>query len=94
MKIMVGFSAGGVSDVLARVYAEEFKRSLNRTVIVENRPGGSGMVAASMVSRADPDGNTLIMISGGYTIIPALQKVDFDPKTALTPINLIASARA
>lgn len=92
MKIMVGFAAGGVSDVLARVYAEEFKRALNKTVIVENRPGGSGMVAASMVSRANPDGNTLIMISGGYTIIPALQKLDFDPKTALRPINLIASA--
>lgn len=92
MKIMVGFGAGGVSDVLARIYAEEFKKRLNKTVIVENRAGGSGTIATAMVSRAEPDGNTLIMVPGTHTIIPALQKLDFDPKTALTPINLIASA--
>lgn len=92
MKIMVGFGAGGVSDVLARIYAEEFKKRFNKTVIVENRAGGSGTVATGIVSRAEPDGNTLIMLPGTHTIIPALQKLDFDPKTALTPINLIASA--
>ena len=92
MRIMVGFAAGGVSDVLARIYADEFKRRLNKVVIVENRAGGSGTVATGMVSRAEPDGNTLIMLPGTHTIIPALQKLDFDPKTALTPINLIASA--
>ena len=52
MKIMVGFGAGGVSDVLARIYAEEFKKRLNKTVIVENRAGGSGTIATAMVSRA------------------------------------------
>lgn len=92
MKIVVGFSAGGITDVFARLFAEEFRKHFAQPVIVENRAGGAGMVAASQVSRAADDGNTLIMISGGYTIIPALQSLDFDPKTALTPINLIASA--
>jgi tripartite-type tricarboxylate transporter receptor subunit TctC len=92
IKLVVGFSAGGITDVMARLFAEELKKHLSQTVIVENRAGGAGMVAAAQVSRGPDDGSTLIMISGGYTIIPALQKLDFDPKTALTPINLIASA--
>ncbi|MET0568933.1 MAG: tripartite tricarboxylate transporter substrate binding protein [Hyphomicrobiaceae bacterium] len=92
LKIVVGFTAGGITDVFARLFAEEFRKHFGQTVIVENRAGGAGMVAASQVSRAQDDGSTLIMISGGYTIIPALQNLDFDPKTALTPINLIASA--
>lgn len=92
LKIVVGFTAGGITDVFARLFAEEFRKHFSQTVIVENRAGGAGMVAASQVSRAQDDGSTLIMISGGYTIIPALQKLDFDPKTALTPISLVASA--
>lgn len=91
-KIVVGFAAGGIADVLARVYADEFKTRLKRTTIVENRPGGSGMIAAASVSRAAPDGTTLIMLSGTYTIVPAMQKLTFDPKTALTPISLIATS--
>lgn len=91
-RIVVGFAAGGIADVLARVYADEFKSRLNRTTIVENRPGGSGMVAAASVSRAAPDGAMLIMLSGTYSILPAIQKLSFDPKTALTPIGLIATS--
>lgn len=91
-KIVVGFAAGGIADVLARVYADEFKSRLQRTTIVENRPGGSGMVAAAAVSRAPSDGSTLIMLSGTYTIVPAMQSLTFDPKTALTPIALIATS--
>lgn len=92
MKMVVGFTAGGIADVLARLFAEEIKKQTGQLVVVENRPGGSGMTAAGQVSRAPVDGNTLIMVSGGYTIIPALQTIDFDAKTALTAINLIASA--
>lgn len=91
-RIVVGFAAGGIADVLARVYADEFKTQLNRVTIVENRPGGSSMVATAAVSRALPDGATLIMLSGTYTIVPAMQKLTFDPKTALTPISLIATS--
>ena len=69
MKIMVGFAAGGVSDVLARIYAEEFKKRLNKVVIVDNRAGGSGTVATGMVSRAEPDGNTLLMATIGTASI-------------------------
>lgn len=92
IKIIVGFSAGGVTDVLARVFAEDLRKRLNTTVIVENKPGGSGTVATAMVSKLPPDGTTLIMIPGTHTMVPSIQKVDFDTKTALTYISLIATA--
>lgn len=92
IKIIVGFSAGGVTDVLARVFAEDLRRRLNATVVVENKPGGSGTIATAMVSKAPPDGTTLIMIPGTHTMVPSIQKVDFDTKTALTYISLIATA--
>ncbi|MCR6736853.1 MAG: tripartite tricarboxylate transporter substrate binding protein [Afipia sp.] len=92
IKIIVGFSAGGVTDVLARVFAEDLRKRLNTTVIVENKPGGSGTIATVMVSKLPPDGTTLIMIPGTHTMVPSIQKVDFDTKTALTYISLIATA--
>lgn len=92
IKIVVGFSAGGVTDVLARVFAEDLRKRLNATVIVENKPGGSGTIATAMVSKLPPDGTTLIMIPGTHTMVPSIQKVDFDTKTALTYISLIATA--
>ena len=92
IRIIVGFSAGGVTDVLARVFAEDLRKRLNTTVIVENKPGASGTIATAMVSKLPPDGTTLIMIPGTHTMVPSIQKVDFDTKTALTYISLIASA--
>lgn len=92
IKIVVGFSAGGVTDVLARVFAEDLRKRLNATIVVENKPGGSGTIATAMVSKAPPDGTTLIMIPGTHTMVPSIQKVDFDTKTALTYISLIATA--
>jgi tripartite-type tricarboxylate transporter receptor subunit TctC len=92
IKIVVGFSAGGVTDVLTRVISEDLRKRLNTVVIVENKPGASGTVAAAMVSKAPPDGSMLLMIPGTYTMVPSIQKVDFDAKTALTPISLIATA--
>lgn len=92
IRIVIGFAAGGVTDILARVLSDEMGKRLNTTVIVENRPGGAGSIAVQQVSRAKPDGTTLIMIPGTYTIVPAIRTLDFDTKTALTPISLIASA--
>lgn len=92
IKIVVGFSAGGVTDVLARVFAEDLRKRLNTTIIIENKPGGSGTIATAMVSKLPPDGTTLIMIPGTHTMVPSIQKVNFDTKTALTYISLIATA--
>jgi tripartite-type tricarboxylate transporter receptor subunit TctC len=92
IKLLVGFGAGGVTDVIARLFAEELRTRLDRTIVVENRPGASGTIATRQVAESAPDGNTLIMIPGTHTIIPAMRKLPYDTATALAPITLIASA--
>jgi tripartite-type tricarboxylate transporter receptor subunit TctC len=92
IKILVGFGAGGVTDVIARIFADELKPKLNRTIIVENRPGASGTIATRQAAEAAPDGDTLIMIPGTHTIIPAMRKLPYDPVNGLAAVTLIASA--
>ena len=62
--IIVPFTAGGSTDVLARLMAERMTQILGQTVLVENRPGGNTIVGAEYVARAQPDGNTLLMAAG------------------------------
>ena len=66
IKIVVPVSPGGVSDFLARVLAEQVGRAQGETVLIENRPGAGGVIAAETVSRAGPDGNTLLMFAPGF----------------------------
>jgi tripartite-type tricarboxylate transporter receptor subunit TctC len=75
VKILVGFSAGGGTDVAARVMAQKLTDALGQTVVVENRPGASGMLAAEAAAKAAPDGYTLMM--GSQTtlaVAPALYR--------------------
>src|SRR5687767_171952 len=61
LKIVVGFSAGGGTDVVARMLAQKMTESLGQTVVVENRPGASGMIAGEAVAKSAADGYTLMM---------------------------------
>src|SRR5262245_42612635 len=61
IKMLVGFSAGGGTDVVARILALKMSESLGQTVVVENRPGASGMIAVEAVTKSPPDGYTLMM---------------------------------
>jgi tripartite-type tricarboxylate transporter receptor subunit TctC len=75
VKILVGFAAGGGTDVAARILAQKLTESLGQTVVVENRPGASGMIAAEAVAKSVPDGYTLMM--GSQTtlaVAPALYR--------------------
>jgi len=75
VKILVGFSAGGGTDVAARVMAQKLTDALGQTVVVENRPGASGMLAAEAAAKSPPDGYTLMM--GSQTtlaVAPALYR--------------------
>jgi len=89
--IVVGSPAGGTTDTLARVIAQSLNKSLNRTVVVENRSGAGGNIAASYVAKAAPDGSTLLMSFTGHTINATLYKnLDFDPVADFTPITQVA----
>ncbi|ARP80700.1 hypothetical protein CAL12_07505 [Bordetella genomosp. 8] len=92
VRIVVGFPPGGGADVLARAAALGVSKALNTNVMVENRPGASGIIATDYVARAKPDGYTLyIATPGSLTILPSLQKVPYNPAKDFTPISLLVT---
>ena len=93
IRILVGFGAGGVTDVAIRLMAEAVRPALSQPIVVENRPGASGMLATGLVARAAPDGHTLIAIPGTITIVPAaMRNLPIDVLTDLAPISLYATS--
>ncbi|GJG95098.1 tripartite tricarboxylate transporter substrate binding protein [Cupriavidus pauculus] len=89
--IVVGSPAGGTTDALARLIARSVGETLHRTVVVDNRPGAGGNIAAQYVARATPDGSTLLMSFTGHTINATLYKnLPFDPVKDFTPISMVA----
>jgi tripartite-type tricarboxylate transporter receptor subunit TctC len=91
LRIMVGASAGGGTDILARLLAEKMGPALGQTITVENRPGASNTIAAELTARAAPDGTTLLLATNtGQAVAPHLLKLKFDPLKDLQPIGLVA----
>jgi tripartite-type tricarboxylate transporter receptor subunit TctC len=91
IRIMVGASPGGGTDILARMLAEKFAADLKQTVVVENRPGASNTIAAELTARAAADGTTLLLATNtGQAIAPHLLKLKFDPLKDLQPVGLVA----
>jgi tripartite-type tricarboxylate transporter receptor subunit TctC len=87
IRIVVGFAAGGTTDAMARVMAQSFSEALGQTVLVDNKPGASGNVAASEVIRATPDGYTFLIAPTSFeTANPFLFKQTIDPAKELTPV--------
>ncbi len=93
MRILVGAPPGGSTDTLARTIATEMGRLLGRTVIVENRPGAGGNIAADAVAKAAPDGNTLLMSFTSHAINASLYpSLPFDPVKDFTPLTCVATS--
>jgi tripartite-type tricarboxylate transporter receptor subunit TctC len=93
VRILVGAPAGGSTDTLARSLASEMGRLLSRTVIVENRPGAGGNIAADAVAKAAPDGNTLLMSFTSHAINASLYpSLPFDPVKDFTPLTCVATS--
>lgn len=90
VKIIVAFPPGAVTDTTARLLATPLTAALGQPVIVENRPGASGIIGTEAALRAPADGYTLTMISSAYTTAPTAQKVNFDPIGDITPIIQIS----
>ncbi|HEY8357570.1 MAG TPA: tripartite tricarboxylate transporter substrate-binding protein [Ramlibacter sp.] len=87
IRLMVGYSAGGGVDALARMLSARLPAVLGQQVVVENRPGATGMIAADQVAKAAPDGYTLLLGESGMLIAPHLQARSLlDPLKALAPV--------
>lgn len=91
--LIASAAPGGTTDLAARMIAEPLSKALGKAVIVDNKPGGSGVIAASAVKRAKPDGYTLLVQYSGYQVItPHLTKNTFDPVKDFAPVaNLIVA---
>lgn len=91
--LVIGYTAGGPTDVVGRFLAQGLEKQLNQTVVVENRPGANAVVALQYVKRAPADGYTLYLGSSGtLSIEPVYKKrADFDVLRDLTPVGLVAS---
>jgi len=89
--ILIGLAAGGVSDTMARLYADAVSKILGQRVIVENRATGSGAMAAAGLQNGQPDGHTLLIFSGAqHGVVPAIDKsAIYDPIKGNKPITLL-----
>jgi tripartite-type tricarboxylate transporter receptor subunit TctC len=86
IKIVVPYAAGGGTDTVARLLAEQIGRSQGPTMLIENRPGAGSAIGTEAVSRAAPDGNTLLINTADFLISPHLRKLSYDPLTSFEPI--------
>lgn len=92
VKLLVGFPPGGSTDLAARALADRLSQSLGQPVVVENRPGASGNIAADVVARSAPDGYTLLMAATSFATSPAFFKdLSWDPVRSFTPVSLVAT---
>jgi len=93
IEVIVPFAAGGGVDVMGRVTADILRKSINRTFVVQNRPGANSNIGNQFVARAKPDGQTLLVSSVSLAANKSLyKKISYDPLTDFTPISLISSA--
>jgi tripartite-type tricarboxylate transporter receptor subunit TctC len=92
IKIIVSLAPGGVADILARALAAKLGEA-GKTVVVENRTGGSGMIGADAAAKSPPDGYTLYMgFHGTQSILPHLTKLPYDPAKDFLPVIFIATS--
>jgi tripartite-type tricarboxylate transporter receptor subunit TctC len=93
IRILVGAPPGGSTDTLAREIAPEMGRLLGRAVIIDNKSGAGGNLAADTVAKAAPDGNTLLLSFTSHTINATLYpKLPFDPVADFTPLTMVATS--
>jgi tripartite-type tricarboxylate transporter receptor subunit TctC len=86
LKIIVPFAPGGLSDVLARVLAQKITEDSGQSVLIESRPGAGTVIGTEAVARAAPDGTTVLIVSGGFILIPNLRALNYHPLTSFEPI--------
>jgi tripartite-type tricarboxylate transporter receptor subunit TctC len=95
VRMVVAQAAGGNADFVARAYAQRLGERVGQQVVVDNRPGGAGIIGAEIVARAVPDGYTLLVAPTGFSINPALYaKLPFDPQRDFAPMSLLSISYA
>ena len=90
VRLIVPFAAGGSTDIVARVLGQKLNEMWGQPVLVDNRAGGSTVIATEIVAKAPPDGHTLLVTPAPFTIVPSLvPKLPYDPQKDFEPVTLI-----
>ena len=93
IRLVVGSAAGGGPDVAARFLAVRFSKALGRQIVIDNRPGANGAIAAEIVARSAGDGSAWLLATGQHTTNPGLQKnLSYDVVTDFTPVSVLVTA--
>jgi tripartite-type tricarboxylate transporter receptor subunit TctC len=93
VRVVVGFPAGGPTDIIARIVAQKLSESLGQNFYVENLPGAGSNLASGQVARATPDGYTIMAISTGFMVNPSLYAhVPYDPIKDFAAVTLVAAS--
>jgi tripartite-type tricarboxylate transporter receptor subunit TctC len=93
IRLMVPQAPGGSNDIMARYFGGQVGERLGKQVVVDNRPGGEGIIATDLVAKANPDGYTLLMASAAFTMNPAVyNKLPFDPVKDFDWVGMLGSA--
>lgn len=91
VRVLVGFPAGGPTDILGRLVAQKLFEATGQQFLVDNRGGASGMIAAELTAKAPPDGYTLLVVPATHSVNPSLyKKVAFDTVRDFTAVSLVA----
>jgi tripartite-type tricarboxylate transporter receptor subunit TctC len=92
IRIVIALAPGGGVDTSGRLLGQKFTEAWGQQVVAENRPGAGGTIATEIVARSAPDGYTLLMVSMGHTITPALYKLSYDTIKDFSPISLFVQS--
>jgi len=91
LKIVVPYTPGSGPDILSRLMAEQIGRANGPTVVVENRPGAGTVIGTESVARAEPDGNTLLLVANSFVINPELKRGNYTVATSFEPVCYLAA---
>jgi tripartite-type tricarboxylate transporter receptor subunit TctC len=93
IRLIVGFTPGGSTDLVGRLIGSKLSERIGQQVVIDNRPGASGIIAAEIVAKALPDGYTLLIAGSSVSIVGSLYKdLKFDVQRDLEPVALVATA--
>lgn len=91
IKWVVPFTPGGAMDSMARAIGERLAQNVGQPVVIENRPGAGGTIGSALVAKSEPDGHTMMIVSIGHAVNPALYpKLSYDPVKSFEPVSLVA----
>jgi tripartite-type tricarboxylate transporter receptor subunit TctC len=92
VRFIQGFAPGGTTDILARLLAPELATALGQPVVVENRPGAGGTIAAETLAHARPDGSVMMLLNNGFAVSAAMfRRLPYDPLVDVVPATVVAS---